>query len=205
MQNPFSLKNKTIFVTGASSGIGKATAIECSKMGARLIISGRNEDRLKETYSSLKGDHHEYLILDISIKENLKTLHTHLPLIDGLVNCAGLTIPKPFKFVSETDLESIMGVNFEATFLLTQSIVKNKKMNKGSSIVFVSSISGTKVSYVGNSVYSASKGAINGFAKGLAVELAPNIRVNTVIPGMINTKILAGGEITEAQLKEDIK
>lgn len=205
MYNPFTLGGKRILVTGASSGIGKAIAIESSKMRASIIITGRNEQRLKETYSLLEGHGHDLIVADLSIKEDLNRLHKELPVINGLVNCAGLTIPKPFKFVTDIDLKSVMDVNFEAPFMLTRSIVKSKKISKGGSIVFISSISGVKVSYVGGSIYSASKGAINGLSKSLAIELAPNIRVNTIIPGMIDTNILSGGEISEQQLLEDIQ
>ena len=205
MYNPFTLGGKTILVTGASSGIGKAIAIESSKMGANVIITGRNEERLKKTYYLLKGSGHGLIVADLSVKEEIERLNKELPVIDGLVNCAGLTIPKPFKFLSENDFKSVIGVNFEAPFILTKNIVKSKKISKGGSIVFISSISGVKVSYVAGSIYSASKGAINGLCKGLAVELAPNIRVNTVIPGMIDTNILSGGEITDKQLEDDIQ
>ena len=205
MYNPFTLEGKTILVTGASSGIGRAIAIESSKMGANVIITGRNEERLKKTYYLLKGSGHGLIVADLSVKEDIERLHKELPVIDGLVNCAGLTIPKPFKFLSENDFKSVIGVNFEAPFILTKNIVKSKKISKGGSIVFISSISGVKVSYVAGSIYSASKGAINGLCKGLAVELAPNIRVNTVIPGMIDTNILSGGEITDKQLEDDIQ
>ena len=205
MNNPFTLGGKTILVSGASSGIGKAIAIESSKMGANVIITGRNEERLKKTYYLLKGSGHGLIVADLSVKEDIERLHKELPVIDGLVNCAGLTILKPFKFLSENDFKSVIGVNFEAPFILTKNIVKSKKISKGGSIVFISSISGVKVSYVAGSIYSASKGAINGLCKGLAVELAPNIRVNTVIPGMIDTNILSGGEITDKQLEDDIQ
>jgi len=205
MYNPFTLEGKTILVTGASSGIGRAIAIESSKMGANVIITGRNEERLKKTYYLLKGSGHGLIVADLSVKEDIERLHKELPVIDGLVNCAGLTILKPFKFLSENDFKSVIGVNFEAPFILTKNIVKSKKISKGGSIVFISSISGVKVSYVAGSIYSASKGAINGLCKGLAVELAPNIRVNTVIPGMIDTNILSGGEITDKQLEDDIQ
>ena len=205
MYNPFTLEGKKILVTGASSGIGKAIAIESSKMGASVIITGRNEQRLKETYSLLEGSGHDLIVADLSIKEDIDRLHKTLPVINGLVNCAGLTIPKPFKFITDADLKSVMVVNFEAPFILTRAIVKTKKISKGGSIVFISSISGVKVSYVAGSIYSASKGAINGLCKGLAIELVPNVRVNTIIPGMIDTNILSGGEISEQQLVEDIQ
>ena len=204
MYNPFSLKNKTVLVTGASSGIGKAIAIECSKMGAKVVVTGRNEQRLQETYGQLEGTHPAYIVADLSKKEDIETLAKQIDSLNGLVNCAGLTIPKPFKFLQEEDIQEVMTINFNAPLLLTQLLVKKKKLQKAASIVFISSISGIKVSYIGNSIYSASKGAINGFCKGLALELAPQqIRVNTVIPGMVETNIVSGGEVTQEQMEAD--
>ena len=204
MYNPFSLENKKILVTGASSGIGKAIAIECSKMGARVIITGRNEERLAETYKELVGEHPAYIVADLTKEEDIERLVALTDSLNGLVNCAGLTIPKPFKFLQEGDIETVMTVNFNAPLLLTQRLVKKKKLEKGGSVVFISSISGTKVSYIAGSIYSASKGAINGLCKGLALELAPQqIRVNTVVPGMVETNIVSGGEIAEEQLEID--
>lgn len=204
MYNPFSLENKTILVTGASSGIGKAIAIECSRMGAKVVITGRNEQRLQETYGQLEGTHPAYIVADLTKKEDIETLANQIDGLNGLVNCAGLTIPKPFKFLQEEDIQEVMTVNFNAPLLLTQLFIKKKKLQKASSIVFISSISGTKVSYIGNSIYSASKGAINGICKGLALELASQqIRVNTVIPGMVETNIVSGGEVTQEQMEAD--
>lgn len=206
MYNPFSLENKKILVTGASSGIGKAIAIECSKMGAEVIITGRNEERLAETYRELVGEHPAYIVADLTKEEDIERLVAKTENLNGLVNCAGLTIPKPFKFLQESDIETVMTVNFNAPLLLTQRLVKKKKLEKGASVVFISSISGTKVSYIAGSIYSASKGAINGLCKGLALELASQqIRVNTVVPGMVETNIVSGGEIAEEQLEIDRK
>lgn len=206
MYNPFSLENKKILVTGASSGIGKAIAIECSKMGARVIITGRNEERLAETYRELVGEHPAYIVADLTKEEDIERLVAKTENLNGLVNCAGLTIPKPFKFLQESDIETVMTVNFNAPLLLTQRLVKKKKLEKGASVVFISSISGTKVSYIAGSIYSASKGAINGLCKGLALELASQqIRVNTVVPGMVETNIVSGGEIAEEQFEIDRK
>ena len=205
MYNPFSLENKTILVTGASSGIGKAIAIECSKMGAQVIITGRDEQRLQETYELLEGNHPTCIVADLSKKEDIGTLVNQIDCLNGLVNCAGLTISKPFKFLQEEDIQEVMTVNFNAPLLLTQQFIKKKKLQKTSSIVFISSISGTKVSAIAESVYSASKAAIDGFCKGLALELAPQqIRVNTINPGIIETNIFSGGQITEEQLRENI-
>ncbi|SQA78039.1 3-oxoacyl-[acyl-carrier-protein] reductase FabG [Capnocytophaga ochracea] len=205
MYNPFSLENKTILVTGASSGIGKAIAIECSKMGAQVVITGRNEQRLQETYKQLEGTQPAYIVADLTKKEDIETLVNQIDGLNGLVNCAGLTIPKPFKFLQEEDIQEVMTVNFNAPLLLTQLLIKKKKLQKASSIVFISSISGTKVSAIAESVYSASKAAIDGFCKGLALELAPQqIRVNTVNPGIIETNIFSGGQISEEQLQQNI-
>ena len=205
MYNPFSLENKTILVTGASSGIGKAIAIECSKMGAQVVITGRNEQRLQETYKQLEGTQPAYIVADLTKKEDIETLVSQINSLNGLVNCAGLTIPKPFKFLQEEDIQEVMTVNFNAPLLLTQLLIKKKKLQKASSIVFISSISGTKVSAIAESVYSASKAAIDGFCKGLALELAPQqIRVNTVNPGIIETNIFSGGQISEEQLQQNI-
>jgi len=92
-------ENKTILVTGASSGIGKAIAIECSKMGAKVVITGRNEQRLQETYKQLEGLQPAYIVADLTKREDIETLINQIGSLNGLVNCAGLTIPKPFKFL----------------------------------------------------------------------------------------------------------
>ena len=205
--NPFSLKGKKILITGASSGIGKAIAIECSKMEASVIITGRNLQRLEQTLSLMdkEGSGHQMIISDLSLESSVTELVSTINVnLDGIVHCAGFTIPKPFKFYDKEDLDSMMSVNFNAPFWLTQTLLKKKKISKVASIVFISSISGVWVSYMAGSLYSATKGAINGVAKGLALELASkNIRVNCVNPGMINTAILDSGVISDEQLKED--
>ena len=205
MNNPFTLGGKTILVTGASSGIGKAIAIESSKMGANVIITGRNEERLKKTYYLLKGNGHGLIVADLSVKEDIERLHKELPVIDGLVNCAGLTKVAPFSFATRDSFEEVMNVNFFAPTELTRLMVKTKKIRKGASIVFISSVSGVYCSAVASAIYSSSKGAVNGLVKGVALDLAPKgIRVNSVNPGMIDTDIFTGSAITDEQLKTDM-
>lgn len=206
MSNPFSLVGKVILVTGASSGIGKSIAIECSKMGAQIIVTARNQERLAQTFAELDGQNHQQLIADLSVDDDLNELASSLPKLDGVVHVAGMVKPKPFAFLNRKELDEIMNVNFYGPTLLTNGLIRKKLMNKNASIVFISSISGVVCSFVGGASYSASKGAINGIIKGMALDLASKqIRVNSIIPGMIDTGIFDGSAITEQDLIEDKK
>ena len=204
MYNPFSLEGRTILVTGASSGIGKATAIECSKMGAKVIISARNIERLSQTYSELEGEGHQMIICDLNSEESIEKLVSSISEIDGLVNNAGFTIAKPVKFINAQDLKDLLNVNTVAPIVLLRYLLKKKKIKSGSSVVFTSSVAGQGKSVVGNTMYSSSKGAICAFVSCCALELAKNgIRVNSVCPGMVETNILKSGDITEEQVELD--
>jgi NAD(P)-dependent dehydrogenase (short-subunit alcohol dehydrogenase family) len=206
MCNPFSLTGKTILITGASSGIGRAVAIECSKMGATLVISARNEEHLNETLSQMDGLGHSIIITDLRSEDERTRLIDGSPVLDGFVNCAGIVKTLPFQFVNTGELENLMNINFSAPVLISAELVKRKKFSKNSSIVFLSSISGVVCVWGGNSMYSASKGAINGMMKNMALELASKgIRVNSVNPGMVETHIFDAGTITSEQLEEDKK
>jgi len=205
MYNPFTLKGKTVFVSGASSGIGKAIAIECSRMGADVFITGRNAERLNSTFLELDKGNHMQIIADLQTDEGINAVVETIPSVDGIVHCAGIAKPLPFRFSGKEVINEVMGINFYSPAILSQQLLKNKKINRGASIVFISSVSGVLCSSVGGAVYSASKGAINGLVKGMAIELAAKmIRVNTVNPGMIDTNIYVAGTITQEQLNEDI-
>ena len=130
MYNPFSLEGKTILVTGASSGIGRATAIECSRMGAKVIITARNEERLKETLEQLEGDDHCMILCNLADTLAIDGLVSNLPEIHGLVNNAGFTKLSLLQFVKEEDLKSIFQVNTIAPVLLFQKLLKKKKIKK---------------------------------------------------------------------------
>lgn len=204
MYNPFTLENKTILVTGASSGIGKATAIECSKLGAKLVVTGRNEERLNQTLAELEGEGHIAIIADLASDECINILVDQCPKIDGLVNNAGATMTVPVQFINRDNLEGLMQVNTVAPILLFQRLMKAKRLGKGSSIVFTASISGLCCAGLGNSLYSTSKAAISGFVKNAALELAgKNIRVNAVCPGMIDTHILDAGIVGADDLERE--
>ncbi len=206
MYNPYTLEGKTILVTGASSGIGKASAIECSKMGAKVIITARNKIRLSETMKELHGDGHEMILCDLNDESEIDKLVEALPEVQGLVNNAGFTKILPIQFVNVTDLKSIFQVNTLAPIILLQKLLKKKKLKKGASVVFTSSMAGLGSSSVGNSMYTASKGAISAFIRCVALELAPKkIRVNAVCPAMVDTGILDSGTVSKKQLEDDIK
>lgn len=202
--NPYSLEGKTILVTGASSGIGKATAIECSKLGAKVVITGRNMFRLQETLSLLEGGNHLLLNADLSSEEGIKALVEKLPAIEGLVNAAGIVKTIPFPFINRRDIEEVFGINFYAPTLLSKYLVKTKRMPKGSSIVFLSSIDGPVTAHNANSIYAASKGAISSMAKSMAMDLVQKkIRVNSVLPGMTETPLIHGEAFTQDNLERD--
>ena len=205
--NPFSLEGKKILVTGASSGIGRTTAIECSKMGACVCITARNEARLKETFDSLDrsyGQEHQMFIADLSNEDGVSALVESLPALDGVSLNAGIVKTLPVKFINNTDLAEVLNVNMIGPVLLTQRLLKKKKLSKGSSVVFTSSIGGVMISTVGNTMYGISKGGLNAFMKGFALEMAKSgIRGNSVNPGFVMTNILSAGTISEDQLKEN--
>ena len=206
MYNPFSLEDKKILVTGASSGIGRATAIECSKAGAKLIITARNEERLKETLNSMEGEGHQYIVADLSKDGSVDELVTKIPIVDGVVNNAGFNIVKLLPFIKAEDMSMMMKINLEVPIMLTNQIVKKKKIAKDSSIVFVSSI-GKYIVAPGSSIYSATKGGLSAFMKNAALDLAgKKIRCNAVLPGMIETPLIFDDKnVTEEILDADRK
>ncbi len=205
-QNPFSLEGKSLFVTGASSGIGREVAIQCSRLGAKLIITGRNEDRLNETFTALAGQDHIKIAADLTLQQD--EIFNCLPKLDGIVNAAGIINIQPFLFLSNEELKMIFEINFFSPVLLTQQIIKKKLFNKNSSVVFISSIEGNVIFSKGNSAYSASKSALTATVKTMALELAQKkIRVNSIQPGVVRTKMLESllENFTPEQLEEDEK
>ena len=203
--NPFSLENKTILVTGASSGIGRVTAIECSKMGAKLVITGRNQERLQETFSQLEGEDHVQILADLSVQEDIDKLAAETLPLNGVVNNAGISIVKPVTFVNREDFAKVLETNTIAPVLLTRALLKKKKILSEGSIVFTSSIAAMHSS-LGNSMYGASKAAIMSFMHYCARELAgKKIRANAVHPAMIHTKLITGGAISDEQHQLDME
>ena len=207
--NPFSLSGKTILVTGASSGIGRATAIECSKMGAKVVVTGRNAERLQETMNQLEGAGHQQVIAELTSSDDLTRLVEESGSLDGLVLCAGKGFILPFQFCSRDKFDDVFNVNFFAPVELLRVLAKKKRLNVGASVVLVASIGGTPGGRItpGNDVYGSAKAALVSMMKYAARELSPRkIRVNTVNPGMVNTPLIgAGGQLTEEQYKADVQ
>lgn len=201
MNNRFSLSGKTILVTGASSGIGRAIAIACAEAGARLILNGRNQVRLQSTLESLAGEGHEAIQADLTDAEQRTYLVELLQQLDGVVHCAGIGSRVLCKMLEEEDVHHVMNTNFEAPALLQAELLRGKKIAKDASIVFIASAAATMPS-IGNAIYSASKAALIAYAKCLAQELATRkIRVNCISPAMVWTDLALVGA-TEEQLRE---
>jgi len=187
----FDLKGKTVLVTGASSGLGRQTAITASEHGAKVILTGRNAVRLDETYQSLQGEGHRQILADLTIQEDIDRLVGELPVLDGIVHSTGISDLSPAQFITAEIISRTFRISFDASVLLTAGILRKKKIAKGnSSIVFISSIS-TRYPFVGGAMYISAKAALEAYARVLAVELAARgTRVNCVAPAFVRTPML---------------
>lgn len=185
--NAFSLLDKTILVTGASSGIGKGIALLCAELGAKLVVNGRSESRLSETYDALQGSGHTQIVGDLT-EASTREMLSNASNYDGFVSCAGSVLMSPFRMTSEKYFQEMMSVNFLAPISLAQKLVFKKKLNKHASIVFVTALS-ARASPKATSAYAASKAALESASRSMALELAPNIRVNCIAPGYVQTPL----------------
>lgn len=206
MFNPFSIEGKTFLITGVASGMGKATAVICAKMGATVIGVDYNYDGVQSTINELEGDSHEFYKLNLADESSWNVMLETMPVVDGIANCAGIANMNPFPFVTKQELDKVFSVNFMGPVMLVNQILKKKKLNKGGSVVFVSSVDGPKVVHAGNSVYSASKNALVGMSRNMAIDLAgKKIRVNCVLPGTTDTPLIRTENVTEEMLAETAK
>ena len=208
--NPFSLHGKTILVTGASSGIGRAIATACSRMGATIVATGRNIQKLEITKEAIEGEENLVIPADLTKADDIKDLAAQTPKLDGIVHCAGIGHRMPAKLLTTVEVERVMNSNFISAVSLQTELMSAKKLNKASSIVFVASAAPKMPAY-GNAAYTASKAAIIGYAKCLALELAPRgIRVNCICPAMVWTDLImqegvGKEELEQAQQKYPLK
>lgn len=191
--NPFSLEGKTILVTGASSGIGRQCAIDCSKMGAKVIAVGRDQERLGRVVDEMGGSGFSYSF-DLNDLDGIKGLISAIidkfGKLDGFIHAAGVEVTNPVKLSKPEEFESLYRVNCLSAFEIVKNLCGIKTFNKGGSIVFISSISGV-IARKGLCAYAASKGALMSSARVIALEMAPReVRVNTISPGTILTPMM---------------
>lgn len=204
--SPFSIEGKTILITGAASGIGRATALMCSELGARTVLLDLNEEGLKQTAGQMQEGSTEYFALSLTDYDKVTETIGQFPKLDGVASNAGIVTSLLAKFSDISEAERIFSVNTLSHIHLVQQLVAQKKLNKGASIVFTSSMSGVYCGLPGGSLYGASKAALVGYSKALAIELAPRgIRVNTIHPGMIVTPLTKGTALSQDVLDEDAK
>ncbi|MCR4768700.1 MAG: SDR family oxidoreductase [Bacteroidaceae bacterium] len=197
MDNLLSLQGKHILVTGASSGMGKVFAQMAAAQGARVSLLARNEERLKVTLESLEGEGHDFCTCDLTEDDQLTDIVNKIDQLDGIVLCAGINDFVPVKFIKQEKISKMFQTNYFSQLILVQKLLKKKLINKGASIVFISSIS-SMLGVQGTLLYASSKGAINSAVRVLASELAnQRIRVNAICPGIVKTEMLSGTNVDE--------
>jgi len=209
MYNPFSLEGKTILVTGAGGGIGRATAIACSKMGATLVVTDINAETLAETLSLLETEgerKHLMFTADLTNDEELDKMVAEMPQLDGIVCNAGISKVLPIQFLNAEDMNRIMAINAFAPMYMTQRLYKKKRINKGGSIVYTVSISGVSMVSMGGVMYAVSKNALDAFMRNAALEFAArNIRVNSVNPSRVKTPLIKNSVYSEEEVAKDMQ
>ena len=204
-RNPMDLSGRSILVTGASSGIGRETALLLAELGARVVLNGRDEERLAQTKESLVGGEHHIAAMDLidleSIGRMLSGIVESVGPLAGLVHSAGIQITRPIKMLDLEEAQRTMDVNAMAALALAQAFRDKRRREPQASIVFVSSVAGS-AGAAANVAYSASKGALDAMTRSLAAELArEGVRVNAVVPGLVRTKLIETMDqnLTEAQ------
>jgi NAD(P)-dependent dehydrogenase (short-subunit alcohol dehydrogenase family) len=209
MDNPFSLQGKTVLVTGAGGGIGRATAIAASQMGAALVVTDINAETLAETLSLLDTDvdrKHLMLTADLTKEEALDKLVVDMPQLDGIVCNAGISKVLPIQFLNSEDFNRIMAINAFAPMYMTQRLYKKKRINKGGSIVYTVSISGVSMVSMGGVMYAVSKNALDAFMRNAALEFAARgIRVNSVNPSRVKTGLIQNSVYSEEEVVRDLQ
>lgn len=199
MENLLSLQGKHILVTGASSGMGRVFTQMIASQDGSVTILARNEERLNETLQSLEGVGHKVVACDLTDEEQLKVAVNNMQALDGIVFCAGVNEFVPVKFVKQEKINKMFQTNYFSQLILLQMLLKKKLLNKGASVVFISSVSSV-MGVQGTLLYASSKGAINSAVRVLASELAvQKIRVNAILPGIVRTEMLSGTNISEEQ------
>ncbi len=202
------IDQKLVLITGATSGIGLNLARSLSLINYNLVLTGRNKNCLSDLYEEFDFINKPYcktIAADLTLSEDIRELVFNTPKLDGIVLNAGIIEYTPAKMITIDKIKKIFNINFYSNVLLIQELLKNKKISKNASIVFISSISALS-SVVGTSLYAASKAAINSYAKVLANELASQkIRVNVISPGVVKTKIIENENVISEQQQNNLE
>lgn len=205
--NPFSLKGKTVLITGAAGGIGSETARVLVGLGARVILTDIREEPLRAVLKSLPEPaegKHEAVLSDLTDETSLKTLVESCPNLDGLVCNAGVMRLIPVPFITNEELQRIQNINLNAPILLTKTLLRKKKINKRGSIVFTASAAGVYRVSIGNAIYATTKCGIDAFMRTVALEMGPKgVRCNSVNPGMVETALI--GSFTDEEKEREMQ
>jgi NAD(P)-dependent dehydrogenase (short-subunit alcohol dehydrogenase family) len=192
MISPFTLENKRILITGASSGLGRAIAIGCSRMGANVIGIGRDKGRLLETLRFMNQGSHQLIEADLTSAKDRERIGADLSTpLEGIVHCAGISRLSPIRLITEAHLNELNQINVYAPVLLTQVLLRQQKIQSGGSVLFVASIA-AHIGVAGVAAYSGTKSSLIAMARCLAMEVVKRkIRVNTLSPALVETPLLA--------------
>lgn len=192
MWNPFDFTGKRFVIAGATSGMGKATAIKLSQQGAEVCLIGRSQDKLNEVKKELSSDSCRCYVKDFSEPGGFQEIFDDIVAdgkkIDGLVYCAGMAKILPVSMLSKKNMDESMTVNLYS-FAEMVSVLSKKKYHDKASVVGISSISSLYPQKC-QGIYVATKCAMNGMVTSMAMELAEKgIRINTVLPSSTKTKM----------------
>ena len=194
------LKNKKVIITGATGGIGNCIVKKLDELGAKIVASGTNEEKLKNLTKKFTNIQVEKFKLDDhnKIEEFINRVDQKLDGLDILINNAGITLDNLSIRLSEENWKKVLDINLTSTFLMCKFAIKKMLKQKNGKIVNITSIVG-HTGNLGQANYAASKAGIIAFSKSLAIEYAKkNININCVSPGFIKT------EMTD-KINEDFK
>jgi NAD(P)-dependent dehydrogenase (short-subunit alcohol dehydrogenase family) len=191
--NPFTLTGKRVLVTGASSGLGQAIALACAKMGAELLVTGRDQTRLAQTLEQLQAISalpHQAVVADLTQASEREALVNAVGAeIHGLVHSAGISRLCPVRMMSEAHLREVQSINVDAPLLLTQALLKRNLVGVQGSILFIASIA-AHIGVAGVGAYSGTKAALIAISRCLALEVVKRrIRVNCLCPSLVETPL----------------
>jgi len=194
VSNPFSLENRAVLVTGASSGIGRQIALSCAAMGATLLISGRDAARLAATLGELQGSGHRAIAAELTDTTQMQQLADEAGILNGVVHCAGISRLAPLRMATAGHLNEVWKINYEAPVLLTQRLLAKNRIAAEGSILFMSSIA-AYIGVAGVGAYSGTKAALIATMRCLAMEVAKRrIRVNCLAPALVESPLLDATE-----------